>query len=1120
MSATKKTMQFYNHPNVQLLDEKLENGEKRIFLKGLAGSSSSLFCIDFFNHSKNPQLIVLNDKETAAYFYNDLRKFLKEGQVYFFPSSYKRSVQYQQPDPSNIVLRTEVLNLLSGLTRKIIIVTYPEALIEKVISRKELKNNTLQLISGEKVSMGFVEELLIEYQFQRTDFVYEPGQYSLRGSILDVFSYSNDHPYRIDFFGNEVESIRAFDVESQLSLEVCKKISLQPNLKDLADSINSNSIIKSLHNSFLIWTNDLSFSISKIDELYNNFQPESHDYESTHEITPEEKSHWLVTGKQIQEDILEFNLIEFGKTVLTSDYTTLSFNTSPQPAFNKKFELLASNLWENRDLGYTNYIMSENEKQIERLEAIFSDIMQDVYFTPVNTILHEGFVDHDLKICCYTDHQIFERYHKFQLRGNFSKRDTITLHELTGLHPGDYVVHIDHGVGRFGGLEKIEINGKLQETIKLVYKDNDTVYINIHALHRISKYKGKDSEPPKIHKLGSVAWKNLKLKAKNKIKDIARELIKLYAQRKTQKGFAFSADSYLQTELEASFIYEDTPDQLDATKAVKDSMEAPFPMDRLICGDVGFGKTEVAIRAAFKAVADSKQVAILVPTTILAFQHYNTFKARLKDFPCNIDYISRFKNPSKQKITLSHLSEGKIDIIIGTHRLTSKDVQFKNLGLFIIDEEQKFGVAVKEKIRQLKVNVDTLTLTATPIPRTLQFSLMGARDLSFIRTPPPNRHPIITELHRFNEQIIKEGIEYEISRGGQVFFIHNKIENIEEIKKLIDKLLPKIKSVIAHGRMEGRKLEAIMLDFIDGFYDVLISTTIIESGLDIPNANTIFINNAQNFGLSDLHQLRGRVGRSNKKAFCFLLAPPLQLVPSEARRRLKAIIEFSDLGSGLNIAMQDLDIRGAGNLLGSEQSGFITEIGYETYQKILEDAITELKESEFRDQFSEPESQQQAGTLESTSFVKDVYVDTDLELLFPDEYIDNISERIRLYRNLDNLDTGEQLEEFRKNLEDRFGPVPDVTIELMNVVRLRKDAKSLGFEKIVLKREQLILFFISNQDSPYYQSQTFAKLLNAIQKESSKYQMREKNGKLTLAVKEIKDLKGVLEIFKKLISSI
>ncbi len=1109
---TSKNRLHYNHPNLIQLDEKLENGENRIFLKGLAGSSAAVFCAEYFNHSKKPQLVILNDKESAAYFLNDLKKFLKEDQVYFFPSSYKRSVQYQQPDTSNIVLRTEVLNLLISSSRKIIIVTYPEALIEKVVSRKELKSNTLQLNAGEKVSMSFIEEVLVEYNFQRADFVYEPGQYSLRGSILDVFSFSNDHPFRIDFFGNEVESIRTFDVENQLSLDSCKSISILPNLKDISDSNNTNTIFKLLNNNFLVWSYDLSFSISRINELYNNTHFGSEENDSGFNLPKEDKGNWLGTGNLIQKDILEFSLLEFGKTVLFPDFKTLSFNTAPQPVFNKNFEMLASNLRENLDLGYTNYILSENKKQFERLKTIFSDIMQEVDFIPVNTTLHEGFIDHDLKICWYTDHQIFERYHKFQLRGNFSKRDSITLNELTGLHPGDYVVHIDYGVGRFGGLEKIEVNGKMQETIKLVYKDNDTVYISIHALHRISKYKGKDSEPPKIHKLGSAAWKNLKLKAKNKVKDIARELIKLYAKRTTKKGFAYSADSYLQTELEASFIYEDTPDQLNATKAVKESMEASFPMDRLVCGDVGFGKTEVAIRAAFKAVADSKQVAILVPTTVLAFQHFNTFKSRLKDFPCNIDYISRFRSPSEQKLTLKSVVEGKTDIIIGTHRLTSKDVNFKNLGLLIVDEEQKFGVAIKEKIRHLKVNVDTLTLTATPIPRTLQFSLMGARDLSIIKTPPPNRHPIITELHKFNEQIIKEGIEYEVSRGGQVFFIHNKIENIEEVKKIIDKSVPKIKSVVAHGRMEGKKLEGIILDFINGFFDVLISTTIIESGIDIPNANTIFINNAQNFGLSDLHQLRGRVGRSNKKAFCFLLAPPIDLVPSEARRRLKAIVEFSDLGSGLNIAMQDLDIRGAGNLLGSEQSGFITEIGYETYQKILEEAVLELKESEFKEHFSEPDSVESASIAEG-SFVKDVYIDTDLELLFPDEYIDSISERIRLYRNLDNLNTEEELEQFRKNLEDRFGEIPEPTKELMNVVRLRSYAKKLGFEKIILKRDQLILFFVSNQESPYFKSPTFANILNSIQKDSRKFQMKEKNGKLILKVEGINNLTDVLDIF-------
>ncbi|MCD6598908.1 MAG: transcription-repair coupling factor, partial [Bacteroidales bacterium] len=1049
--------------------------------------------------SKQAQLIILNDKEEAAYFYNDLKNISGDKWIYFFPASYKRSIKYQQPDSSNIVLRTEVLNLLAGKGKKFLIVTYPEALIEKVISRKELKANTLQLSEEENISMPFLEEVLEEYNFERVDFVYEPGQYSIRGSIVDVFSFSNDHPYRIDFFGDDVESIRTFDVETQLSLEAIKKISILPNIKDLTEEKQSYSFLKLLDSSFLIWVNDIDFITHRINELYNQTNFRTDDEGETISSNAMSKDTWIVTGDVIKQDIYNFTTLEFGKTGFEKEASIVKFNTSPQPVFNKNFELLSEDLHKNNSLAYKNYLLTENDKQAERLQSIFSDNKNEVEFSPVNITLHEGFIDHDLKLCCYTDHQIFERYHKFQLKTNFSKKEAISLKELTGLHPGDYVVHIDHGIGRFGGLEKIEVNGKMQETIKLVYKDNDTVYLSIHALHRISKYKGKEAVPPKIHKLGSVAWKNLKQKAKKQVKDIARDLIKLYAKRKSEKGFSFTPDTYMQDELEASFIYEDTPDQNNATKLTKESMEASFPMDLLVCGDVGFGKTEVAIRAAFKAAADSKQVAILVPTTILALQHFHTFSARLKDFPCTVDYINRFKTTSQQKKTLANLASGQTDIIIGTHRLAGKDVKFKDLGLLIIDEEQKFGVSMKEKIRQLKINIDTLTLTATPIPRTLQFSLMGARDLSIIRTPPPNRHPIITELHSFNEQIIREGIEYEISRGGQVFFIHNRVDNIMDIKNLIDKSLPKIKSVVAHGQMKGNKLEAIMMDFINGFYDVLIATTIIESGLDIPNANTIFINNAQNFGLSDLHQLRGRVGRSNKRAFCYLMAPPLQLLTSEARRRLKAIEEFSELGSGFNIAMQDLDIRGAGDLLGAQQSGFISEMGYETYQRILQEAVQELREEEFTNSSQNTETDDIRNS-DTEEYVSDVSIDTDLELLFPDDYIYSISERIRLYRRLDNLKSDEEVEKYRKELADRFGELPVQTQELLNIVKLRKLARELGFEKIILKREGLILNFISSQDSPYFRSSVFSNILSVIQKKPAKYAMKERNKKLMLSL--------------------
>ena len=1115
MIDTKEFRKAHIHPNIENLEKKIREGVKNFFLKGLTGSSTAIFSSDFIDRNKHPQLFILKDKEAAAYFYNDLSNLLNPSSIYFFPSSYKRSLLYQQPDPGNIVLRTEVLNILASSKRKITIITHPEALIEKVLKKSELKKNTLQLGKGEKISIAFIEEVFEEYKFERVDFVYEPGEYSIRGSIVDVFSFSNEHPFRIDFFGDKVESIRSFDAETQLSIQTVSKISILPDITKLSES-HSLSFLEILDPSFQIWIDDLSLSLHTITKLLeiSNQLP---GVDGQDEQTIEEKKKLFINHDTFLDGINKFTRFEFGGRNFFEHSETIVFQTSPQPSFNKNFELLATTLLENKTSGYTNYIISENEKQVERLHAIFSDIKKDVEFIPVNTNLHEGFVDHQLKICCYTDHQIFDRYHKYQLRQHFSKKHAITLKELTGLMPGDYVVHVDHGIGRFGGLEKIEINGKIQESVRLVYKDNDTLYVSIHSLHRITKYKGKDLEPPKIYKLGSGAWQNLKQRARKKVQDIARELISLYAKRKATQGFGFSPDSYLQQELEASFIFEDTPDQLETTRDVKEGMEASFPMDRLVCGDVGFGKTEIAIRAAFKTVTDSKQAALLVPTTILALQHYNTFRSRLHNFPCRVEYISRFKTPAQQKSIINDVANGKIDIIIGTHRLASKDVHFKDLGLLIVDEEQKFGVALKEKIRKLKINVDTLTLTATPIPRTLQFSMMGARDLSVMRTPPPNRHPILTELHRFNEEIIKEGIEYEISRGGQVFFIHNRVDSILEIQKLIGRLLPKVTTAVAHGQMEGKKLEAIMMDFISGEFDVLIATTIIESGLDIPNSNTIFINNAQNFGLSDLHQLRGRVGRSNKKAFCFLLAPPLHTLSSEARRRLKAIEEFSELGSGFSIALQDLDIRGAGNLLGAEQSGFIAEIGLETFQRILEEAVNELKETEFKEELEK--GRENSPLSEPGIFIKEVHIETDLELLFPEDYIENIGERIRLYKSLDDIDDQQELESFRKNLEDRFGPIPSPATELMNIVPMRKLAKELGFEKIILKKKTLILHFISNPESIYYKSSLFGKVIAEIQKKPVQYKIKEKNSKLMLTVSEIHSTSMAIQVLESLVSN-
>jgi len=938
LSTFNNALGFYSqHPLWPDIENALKTAVKGFSLSGLRGSALHLLAAQCIETAQGIHVIIGDDQESAAYIYSDLLNFFDKETLKYYPASFKRSIQYQQTDAENIIQRTEVLKTLSAyrsnkLKRSFIIVTYPDALIEKVISRQKLVKNTLDIKVGDQLSIEFINEMLFEYHFERVDFVYEPGQYSIRGSIIDIFSFANDLPHRVDFFGDEVESIRSFDLNSQLSRQKFEQLSIIPNIQDTEIEMVNETVFDYLPENARLWTSNTIFIKDSINQLFDAALKTMDD---------KTKEPPFCSGALIHEKMNAFR--QFTWKQESTDTLHFDFNTSPQPAFNKSFELLAENLENHLKDKYTVYLLSENQKQIDRLESIFKDIGKNITFNAVNFSVHEGFIDHDLKICCYTDHQIFERYHRHKVSTNFNRKESLTLQELNALQPGDYVVHIDHGIGKFGGLDRIDVNGKKQEAIRLIYRDNDILYVSIHSLHRISKYKGKDGGEPKIYKLGSGAWQKLKQSTKKKVKDIARELIALYAKRKEEKGFAFSADSYLQTELEASFFYEDTPDQEKATHDVKQDMENLMPMDRLVCGDVGFGKTEIAIRAAFKAVTDNKQVAVLVPTTILALQHYKTFTDRLKNFPCNIEYISRLKKPKEQKEILSKLAKGETDILIGTHRLLGKDIQFKDLGLLIVDEEQKFGVSAKEKLRALKVNVDTLTLTATPIPRTLQFSLMGARDLSILHTAPPNRHPIITELHTFQEDIIRDGVFYEVNRGGQVFFIHNRIQNITEVQATINRLCPGVKTVIAHGQMEGKELENIMLDFINGEYDVLIATTIIESGLDIPNANTIFINQAQNFGLSDLHQLRGRVGRSNTKAFCYLLAPPLSVLPNEARRRLNAIEEFSDLGSGFNIAMQDLDIRGAGNMLGAEQSGYISDIGYETYHRILDEAVHELK---------------------------------------------------------------------------------------------------------------------------------------------------------------------------------
>ena len=1106
---------YYNHPVLPDLIDAI-NSDKigKLRIEGLTGSSKALVLSMVSNKTQTTHVVILPEKEDAAYFYNDLISLVREETVFFFPSTYKRSVQYEQIEPANIVLRTEVLNHLASGKRKGIIVTYPESVMEKVISIRNLKKNTFIISKGDKISLEFLEDMLHEYNFERTDFVYEPGQYSIRGSIADVFSYSADLPFRIDFFGEEVESIRSFNTDDQLSVDLHKQISIIPNIQDISIEQVTDSFTGFLPSSSVIWTEDAEY----IKEKINNIFSQTSQREDAGQIYY--KKEVVMTGNKLIDNLSKFRMIELGKKSMYEPEVRFEFHSESQPAFNKNFELLTGKLLENDENGYITYILSESESQIERLKDIFSEINPNVHFSPLLLNLHNGFTDHDLKISIYTDHQIFDRYHKFRIRGYFTRRESISVKELTGLNPGDYVVHIDHGIGKFGGLEKIEVNGKIQEAIKLVYRDNDILYVGIHSLHRISKYKGKDNSEPKIYKLGSGAWQKLKQNTKTKVKDIAKDLIHLYAKRMASPGFSFSPDSYLQRELEASFIYEDTPDQITTTVAVKEDMEASHPMDRLVCGDVGFGKTEVAIRAAFKSAADSKPTAILVPTSILALQHYKTFTSRLKGFPCNIEYISRHKKAADQKKILSQLSEGKIDIIIGTHKLVGQDVKFKDLGLLIIDEEQRFGVSVKEKLKKIRANVDTLTLTATPIPRTLQFSLMGARDLSIINTPPPNRMPIVTELHGYNEEIIKEGIEYEVSRNGQVFFIHNRVENITQVRDHLNRICPNVKTAIVHGKMDGIDIENVMFDFIQGDYDVLLATTIIESGLDIPNANTIFINNAHNFGLSELHQLRGRVGRSNKKAFCYLMTPPTSTLTHEARRRLKAIEEFSELGSGFNIAMQDLDIRGSGNLLGGEQSGFIADVGFETYQRILNEALLELRESEVMEPAIDPKSHTEKGKTESKKpYVTDFQIDTDLEIMFPDEYISNISERIRLYKELNEIDSEESLFMFEKKLIDRFGIIPPPAEALLDIVRIKWIAVNIGIEKIMLKNNLLIANFLSDHESHYYRSSLFVSIMNYVNRNPKQMNMKQKASKLSLTVNGVISVKSAIRILNEILQS-
>jgi transcription-repair coupling factor (superfamily II helicase) len=1077
---------------------------KKTSVSGLSGSSSTVAFSVLREMFAYQALFILNDREEAAFFFDDMQVLGREDDLLFFPSSFKRNIWHDHVDNENIILRTDVLNKLTVKEKQYLIVTYPEAVMEMVVSETGLQKHTLQVKTGEKLSISFINELLFEYGFERVEFVFDPGQYSIRGSIVDIFSYSNEDPYRIDFFGDVVDSIRPFDIEDQISKIPYNKISIIPNIQDGLKEEKKVSFFEFLDKETYLVSRDFDNLSSHIGEL-------SFSAGESHGSGEEQLSGNFLTADLFKTNLRKFPLVELKANkkigVLHSD-----FHTSPQPVFNKNFDLLGANLKENRHKGYHNLILSSSSKQIDRLHAIFDDKGDPQKLDSLPFALQEGFIDHDLKICCYNDHQIFERYHRYKLRTKKPSRQAITLKELSKLQVGDYVVHTDHGIGKFAGLVRNEINGIVQEAVRLSYRDNDSLLVSIHSLHRISKYKGKEGQEPAIHKLGTAAWQNMKTKTKTKVKDIARELIALYAARKMEKGYAYAPDTYMQQELEASFIYEDTPDQIRATISVKEDMERLMPMDRLICGDVGFGKTEIAVRAAFKAVTDSKQVAILVPTTILALQHYKTFRERLRDFPCNVEYISRLRHSADVKRVIHDLATGKVDVLIGTHKMIGKEVKFKDLGLLIVDEEQRFGVSVKEKLKQLKVNVDTLTLTATPIPRTLQFSLMGARDLSIISTPPPNRYPISTEVHSFDEEIIREAITYEVSRGGQVFFINNRITNIYELERLIHKLCPGVRTIVGHGQMEGDKLEKVMFDFINGDYDVLIATTIIESGLDIPNTNTIIINNAQNFGLSELHQLRGRVGRSNKKAYCYLLTPPLEAMTQEARRRLQAIEEFSDIGSGFSLAMQDLDIRGAGNLLGGEQSGFIADIGFEAYQRILNEAMEELRNDEFQGLFEDHDIRDQQNAFLQTSFVRDCNIDTDLELLIPDDYVSSISERVLLYRELDDLKSEETLKLFEGTLVDRFGQIPKQARELLDVVRLRWQAIALNMEKLIIKDKKMICYLPSDQTSRFYHSGEFAGLMQWIMNNPAQCKVRENKGKLSVILDKVMSIKDALTI--------
>ena len=1113
---------YARHPGVKALAAEMQKGSFRtIQLAGLQGSSAALVFASLAVKAplvlNTPYVFILDDEEEAGYFYHDLTRLLGDQQVLFFPSSFRRAIKFGQRNAGQEILRTEVLSRLSSGSLPLYIVTHPQALSELVVTKQKLNEQTLNLKVGERVDIMFVQETLLSFGFKRTDYVYEPGQFAVRGSIIDVYSFSHELPYRIDFFGDEVDSIRTFEVHSQLSKDRQQSISLVSEMD--GQNLSRESFLSFLPENAVLVTKDLLFLCDIVEQTFNDGFSHSAIIESK-EISPQgdlDETALLVKPEEFKKQILNFRRIELKSLPVEGKVgKELSFHTHPQPIFHKNFDLLISAFQKLQDEGTELFILADSQKQTDRLESIFHDKETGIQFTPVDHALHAGFIDDDLHVAFFTDHQIFDRYHKYNLRSEkaMGGKVALTLKELQQFEVGDYVVHIDYGVGKFGGLVNMKNGDQMQEVIKIIYSGDDTVYVSIHSLHKVSKYKGKEGEPPRISHLGTGAWERMKERTKKKIKDIARDLILLYSRRREEKGFAYSHDSFMQHELEASFLYEDTPDQLKATQDVKADMERQRPMDRLVCGDVGFGKTEVAVRAAFKACVDNKQVAVLVPTTVLAYQHFQTFTSRLKDFPVKIEYLTRARTQQQTKQILEELKTGSVNIIIGTHKLIGKSVRFKDLGLLIIDEEQKFGVSTKEKLRQLKTNVDTLTLTATPIPRTLQFSLMGARDLSVIQTPPPNRYPIQTQLCTFNAEVIAEAIEFEMSRSGQVFFVNNRISQLPELAELVHKHVPDARVAVAYGKMPPEELEKIMVDFMNYDYDVLISTTIIESGLDIPNANTIIINGAHNFGLSDLHQMRGRVGRSNKKAFCYLLAPPLSALNIDARRRLQAIENFSDLGSGIHIAMQDLDIRGAGNLLGAEQSGFIADLGYETYQKILSQAVTELRNEEFHELYAE--EVREGNIVESTDVVDDCQLDSNLPMYFSEDYVPTSSERMLLYRELDGMERDEDVERFRQRLIDRFGSPPQEAEDLLKVVTLRRLGKHFGCERIVLKAGHARLFFGPDDDNPFYNGRIFGQIVEYAKANAYRCHFKQDKGKISLLIDEVNTISEAVDLLKQI----